>query len=228
MSDLTASTPNQKDRSDDSKPGNPADPNSEELKSAVEVWKQIISVQMHFNDIEMRIRNLYVTILLANVAATGWVLDRRLKLELSALGVHYATALLGAGLIASYLFYFSDRYWYHHLLKGAVDQGRLLDQHYGAHIRALGLTSQISGASPIMGFRRRKWGRALSFLRIISPPRPGEGPNDLHSTAKIELFYKTPMRVLWLLVVLSLLFGGVTWSGRSVFQLVAGAIRACA
>jgi hypothetical protein len=53
------------------------------MSSAVEIWKQIISVQMHFNDIEMRTRNLYVTVLLRTAAAVGWVLDKKLKLELS-------------------------------------------------------------------------------------------------------------------------------------------------
>jgi len=218
MSDSSASTPSTGAKKEEPKPEAIA-PGSEELKSAVEIWKQIIAVQMHFNDIEMRIRNLYVTVLLGTVAATGWVLDKKLRLELPVLHVHYAMALLFAGLMASRLFYFMDRYWYHQLLKGSVDQGRALDANYGVHIRALGLTSQISVASPIAGFRKRKWGHVLSFLRVISPPVSGERVDDLHSTGKIELFYKAPMRVLQILVVLGLLFGGVTLWNLTLFQL---------
>jgi hypothetical protein len=215
MSDSSALTPREAD----------APPAADELKSAIEIWKQIISVQMHFNDIEMRIRNLYVTVLLGTAAAAGWVLEKKLKLELSSFYVHYAMALLIAGLMASRLFYFMDRYWYHQLLRGSVEQGKVLDANYGVHIRALGLTSAISGASPIAGFRRSKWGRWMSFFRVISPPTGSENPNDLHSTGKIELFYKTPIRVLEVLIVLSLLFGGITFGERSTFQLLTSTVR---
>lgn len=221
MSDSSASTSDKEDAG--SLEG--SKPDAAELTSAIEIWKQIISVQMHFNDIEMTIRNLYVTVLLATVAAIGWVLEHQLKLQVAALGVHYAALLLGAGLVASYLFYFIDRYWYHQLLRGAVQQGKLLDEHYGRHIPALGLTSKISGASPILGFRKRKWGRGLALLQIISPPAHGEGIDDLHSTAKIELFYKTPMRILWLLILLSLMFGGVTVWNLSVWQMLTSVVR---
>jgi hypothetical protein len=197
-----------------------------ELKNVVEIWKQIISVQMHFNDIEMRIRNLYVTVLLGVVAATGWVVEKKLRLHLAEVSVHYAVAVLAAGAVSSYLFYFIDRYWYHQLLKGSVEQGRLLDQHYGASIPALGLTSQISGASPIFAFRRTMIGRAFALLRVISAPQAGEGQYDLHSTGKIELFYKTPIRILWLFGLLALLFGGVTFRGRSLCQALTGSPEA--
>jgi hypothetical protein len=96
----------------------PAVPTDGELKNAIEIWKQIISVQMHFNDIEMRIRNLYVTVLLGVVAATGWVVDKKLSIRMSEVHVHYAVAILVAAVMSSYLFYFMDRYWYHQLLRG--------------------------------------------------------------------------------------------------------------
>ena len=201
-------------------------PTDGELKNAIEIWKQIISVQMHFNDIEMRIRNLYVTVLLGVVAATGWVVDKKLSIRMSEVNVHYAVAILVAAVMSSYLFYFMDRYWYHQLLRGSVAQGKLLDQHYGAYIRALGLTSQISGASPILSFRKTKIGRALRFFRVISPPQENEGPDDLHSTGKIELFYKTPIRLITLLLVTSMLFGGVTFRGRSLVQALVNPICA--
>ncbi len=204
--------------------GEQARPPDDEIKYAVEVWKQIVAVQMHFNDIEMRIRNLYVTVLLAVVAAIGWVVDKRLSLQLGSLSIHYAFALLIAGLLSSYLFYLMDRYWYHQLLKGSVDKGKKLDEYYGKHIRAMGLTSQISGASPIASFRKTKTGWLLAQLRVISPPRTGEEPDDLHSTGKIELFYKMPIRCIQLFILLSLLFGGLKYDSNSIFDKLASLV----
>lgn len=200
-------------------------PTELELTKAVEIWKQIIAVQMHFNDIEMRIRNLYVTVVLAIVGATGWVIDKKLMLHLSVLRVHFAVAILMAGVLVSYLFYFMDRYWYHQLLKGAVDQGRVLDRHYADAIPALGLTSQISGASPIAGFRTTIVGRLLAALRVISTPKKDERKDDLHSTGKIELFYKTVIYILSFSILLSMFFGGVTVSGKSLSQIVLDALQ---
>ena|ERR1051326_3599550 len=55
----------------DAPDGNDAD--EKRLAITVDVWKYIVSVQMHFNDIEMRIRNLYFTILAAAIGLFGVV-----------------------------------------------------------------------------------------------------------------------------------------------------------
>ena len=47
------------------------------LAITVDIWKYIVSVQMHFNDMEMRIRNLYFTILAAALGFLGVVQGKR-------------------------------------------------------------------------------------------------------------------------------------------------------
>lgn len=44
------------------------------LTDIVEIWKKTAEVQQHFNDIAMKIRNLYITILAVIAAAYGVLL----------------------------------------------------------------------------------------------------------------------------------------------------------
>jgi len=55
--------------------------NNDRQKLTVEIWKTIVGVQQHFNDISMRIRSMFVTILLALFAAIGFLVDKRITLE---------------------------------------------------------------------------------------------------------------------------------------------------
>lgn len=43
----------------------------EKLKLKVDVWKTIIDVQKHFNDLEMKVRNFGILILSAFIGAIG-------------------------------------------------------------------------------------------------------------------------------------------------------------
>ena len=52
------------------------------LAITVDIWKYIVSVQMHFNDMEMRIRNLYFTILAAALGLLGVVQGKRVEIGL--------------------------------------------------------------------------------------------------------------------------------------------------
>src|SRR5215208_975136 len=92
--------------------------NNDRQKLTVEIWKTIVGVQQHFNDISMRIRSMFVTILLALFAAIGFLVDKRITLEVFGLKVQYATLLPLFGIVGTVLFYFIDRYWYHRLLVG--------------------------------------------------------------------------------------------------------------
>ena len=47
---------------------------SERRKEVIDVWKEVVDVQQHFNDVSMRIRGMFVTILLALFAAMGFLL----------------------------------------------------------------------------------------------------------------------------------------------------------
>lgn len=52
--------------------------NSEERSNIIEIWKTVVEVQQHFNDIGMKIRGLFITIVVAIAAAQGFLLEKRL------------------------------------------------------------------------------------------------------------------------------------------------------
>ena len=84
----------------------------QQRKQIIEIWKTIVEVQMHFNDISMRIRSLFITILLALFAFIGFLLNKELNLEILGYNVQFATLMPLFGIFATWLFYFIDRYWY--------------------------------------------------------------------------------------------------------------------
>jgi hypothetical protein len=93
---------------------------SDEKENTIEIWKKIIEVQMHFNDIEMRIRSIFITLVLALCASVGFLTDKKPAVTIGSLTVFFVTFVPLLGVVATYLFYFIDRHWYHRLLVGAV------------------------------------------------------------------------------------------------------------
>jgi len=112
---------------------------SEELERAQTVWQQTIQVQEHFNDLEMRIRNFALTLLVAVLAATGVVLQDGNKT--------LAAMLIVGALISWAAFYVMDRWWYHPLLRGAVAHAIKLETQIAPQIPGIGLTTAIADAS---------------------------------------------------------------------------------
>ena len=94
----------------------------------VEAWKTTVEVQKHFNDLELRIRNYALTLLLAVAGASGVALKEGLFVSVLGARVSLASCLLMAGLVVLCGFYFMDRFWYHRLLRGSVAHGQRLEQ----------------------------------------------------------------------------------------------------
>jgi hypothetical protein len=106
-------------------------------KLRVEAWKTTVQVQQHFNDIELRIRSLVITVLTAVVGA-------------AALALEQGKASLGAGILAigagsTALFWFVDEVWYHRLLLASVKHGETLEDALPA---GFGLSRGIRLGSP--------------------------------------------------------------------------------
>jgi hypothetical protein len=76
----------------------------ERAKQVIEVWKTVVDVQQHFNDIGMRIRSMFVTILLALFASVGFLWDKRLSLEIGSLKVQIAVIIPLFGVFGTILF----------------------------------------------------------------------------------------------------------------------------
>lgn len=146
----------------------------ERTKLQVEVWKTTVQVQQHFNDIELRVRGLALTVLTAALGATALAVRDGTEIEVFGLSIKLGTAVLGAALVAWLGFYFVDQVWYHRLLIGAVRHAERLEDLLESDVPAVGLTHSISEASPYqvsLGF----WRDGCAFT--------------LHSAHKLRLFY---------------------------------------
>jgi len=64
---------------------------SDRRKEIIDVWKEVVDVRQHFNDVGMRIRGMFVTILLALFASIGFLLDKKFTLDAWNLHVQYST-----------------------------------------------------------------------------------------------------------------------------------------
>jgi hypothetical protein len=181
----------------------------ERAKQIVETWKTIVSVQMHFNDIGMRIRAMFVTILLALFASIGFLLDKKLVLELGPLNIQYATLIPLFGIFGTMLFYFVDRYWFHRLLKGSVNHAIEIENKYGAQLPEITLSAEIGKESFFIP-TGILWLAAKIFVRH----EKFKEKKQLHSDGKLEIFYKSVMLALFLTFLLLVFFGGITWDRK--------------
>ena len=152
---------------------------NEQIEHELEAWKVTVQVQQHFNDIELKIRNFALTLVVAVLGAAGFALREQAEVGLWGRTTSLATVLLLAGLIGWGAFYFVDRIWYHRLLLGAVTHGRSIEQRLVTDVPGIRLTEAISEASP---HKIGKW--------------------EMHSDHKIIFFYSV---IGSLLIVLSVL-----------------------
>jgi HAD superfamily hydrolase (TIGR01549 family) len=131
--------------------------------ATVQAWKKTVDVQQHFNDLEMRIRNIALTVTAAIIGAIGLGVSQP---NLAAAYPWYSSLLAGSALGLWIAFYFMDRRWYHRLLYGAVRHGEFIEQRCRIVLPELQLTKTISQQSP-----SQKLGRVF------------------HSTDKLDIFY---------------------------------------
>lgn len=181
--------------------------NQDAVSNALAVWQQTIDVQKHFNDLEMKIRNVSISLEVAVVGAVG----------LAAGGGHWniAAAILAGGLLAWGAFYAMDRFWYHPLLRGAVKHAEYIEGELRATVVGIGLTTAISNASKLSVPFRKK-------------PLQSSGKMDIFYTFVASILDASLLAVLWVggwrglflaLAVSTLLFIGgcilcVQWSRR--------------
>jgi hypothetical protein len=186
---------------------------ADDKKNVIDVWKTVVQVQQHFNDIEMKIRGIFITMVLALIAAQGFVAEKHLSYDFGSVQILYATFVPMLGIIGTNLFYFMDKHWYHRLLVGAVKHGIKIEEKYKQQLPELNLSASIGEASPI---HLRGWLTRKIAAFVVSDPKYKE-TGRLHSDGKIELFYKS---IVWLFVIIfffTLLFAGVLICGEPLF-----------
>lgn len=163
------------------------------LGFSLEAWKKTVDVQQHFNDLEMRVRNFAITVVGALIASMSFTYQLGLKSDIFGFSFPAGTVLIAAAIFAWAGFYFMDRYWYHVLLKGAVDHAAEIERLYGNEIPAIKLgstVSKVSGSVKIFG-------------------------QKMNSTRRLQLFYYGGFFVL-ICVLVALIFSTAEKKGPQV------------
>jgi hypothetical protein len=194
---------------------------NDERKGIIEIWKAVVEVQQHFNEIEMKIRGLFITMVVAIAAAQGFLIEKNLSVPFGSFTIMFATFMPLLGILATYLFYFVDRYWYHRLLMGSILHGGFIEKKYETEIPELGLGSKISEQSPV---ELKNWlARKVADL-VVSDDRYRKYKR-LHSDAKIEFFYKSVALLFFVWFVVTLLFIGIAIEQHSLFEFLVSHVR---
>ena len=156
----------------------------EDVKLYIEMWKQTVAVQMHFNEIEWKIRGLALTALTFTVGASSYVSGKSQSFHVLGKPVSASAAVLFGGLVLWLGFYFVDQVWYHRLLMGSVKHGEDLEKRINVTLPGAGLTAAISASSPytVRAFRHDIW--------------------VIHSKHKLQIFYWVGSLVLAVLALI--------------------------
>jgi hypothetical protein len=109
----------------------------------VDMWKQTVTVQIHFNDIAWRIRSLALTAATFALGAAGVATKDGTKIGPISLG----SLIITIGLLLWYAFYFVDRVWYHTLLRAAVQHGTRIEEEIKKALPQAGMTAAITEGS---------------------------------------------------------------------------------
>lgn len=118
------------------------------LDSSIEVWKKVVDVQQHFNDLELRIRNFALTVFTAIFAGIALLEREKIKVNLWDKDLHASSILCLIGVIVLSAFFYMDKYWYHNLLLGAVKQGEFIEKRYANDFPEIMLGHSIRKSSP--------------------------------------------------------------------------------
>jgi hypothetical protein len=144
----------------------------------IEIWKKIVDVQQHFNDLELRIRNFALIVTGAFLGLGGYAIKDGGMFDAFGIEVSLAGLIVVSAILPLLAFYFMDRLWYHRLLDGSVKAGIEAETALKALGYKVDLGTQISKKSPFILWFTKK---------------------PIHSKSKMDLFYL--MLVLALLIV---------------------------
>ncbi|EKM97164.1 hypothetical protein C211_04165 [Stutzerimonas degradans] len=120
----------------------------DQVEVKLELWKKTIEVQMHFNELEMKIRNFAILLISAFVGGAGLALKD--GLNITRLDISLASVLFFCAAFLTMVFYAADRFWYHPLLLGSVKHAMTIEQSLTADgYPESSLTTAVGNASAI-------------------------------------------------------------------------------
>lgn len=156
------------------------------FQNILPIWEKTIEVQQHFNDIELRIRNFALTAFTFILGAIGYLElgSNKITITVFGLSIPYSAIVAIIGCFILFAFFYMDKYWYHRLLVGAVEQGDFIERRWKKNIPEIELTRTIGNSSP------------HKFLWKWS----------VHSNHKYRIFYGLLFFVLIAIVVILLFF----------------------
>jgi len=160
---------------------------TKEASVQIEVWKKIVDVQQHFNDIGWRIRALAMTALTFTLGASFFGYLNAAPVLVGTLQFSPAAFVPVLGLLIWFLFWFADGIWYHRLLTGAGVAAGPVE----AHLKELGVVADLS--TEIQKASHRTWVGL-----------------EMNSTRKLNIFYGLGIVIL-LITALSLLLMTGSW-----------------
>ena len=184
----------------------------EQRRFEIETWRKSIDVQMHFNDVCLKVRNFYISVVsaLLALAAVFAPSDENTPVRGGIIEVDSIVLLLLAIMLATVLFYFIDRYWYHQLLLGAVSNAADIERRLGAQVQGLQLTSAIGKKSPIDVSEKSIRNFFLYYCgRILGGDQRIRKEKKIHSDAKIAIFYKSVFCAALIALFIALFAGAV-------------------
>lgn len=154
-----------------------------EIDLQLDIWKKVIDVQMHFNDLCLRIRSFAVSVLgvLLGASAVAYRFGGNVSF-LCFENVPVAVFFLVISLVAWGSFYLMDRFWYHELLKGAVHHALDIEERLKSLFPEISLSHTVKDQSHLS-------------LRM-------------NAAKKLNVFYLL-IALVQILAVVVLLFGGV-------------------
>lgn len=148
---------------------------------AIDLWKTVVGVQQHFNDIGWRIRSLAITALTFTLGAAFFGYLNADDVLLGNVRFNPSAFVPLLGLFIWLLFWFADGIWYHRLLKGAQAAAGPLEERLRAHGIDAGLSTEITKAS------RAGWGWYKD--------------GEMSSTKKLNIFYGAGVVMLCVLAI---------------------------
>ena len=114
-----------------------------EEKILIELWKQTLDMQKHFNDLSFKIRGFLMTIITGLLGASTFFDDN--------LSIGIIKSLIAFIILSGIAILFIDL-WYHIYLKAAVKQGMEIEKKFPKKFyECINLTTEISKASKKIG-----------------------------------------------------------------------------
>ena len=159
--------------------------------SLQEEWKKVIDVQMHFNDMLMRLRQIGISAVIAvfGAAAVAFRFNQFLNIRSLRINIAAPMIIFGLGLLAGT--WYLDHKYYFQMLIASVEKGQAIDEEVFNKNGKKGLTTTISQqinkedaslAVDVFYLIPLFLGIAFLFPAILSKP----GSRDLNQRAPPE------------------------------------------